>query len=89
MKKRDRLTARQQFIADAIRETGGNIAEFARVCGVPDRTVRSWIKGDRDPTPESLHTLAANLDAYGAALIAKTVDLASRARLLADQLEGS
>lgn len=46
----------KQLLAD-----GGGICELARVAGVREATIYSWIKGDTRPTGDHLERLAAAL----------------------------
>ena len=76
MRKRAILTVRQRFIKGAVQEVGITVAAFARLAGVPDRTLRSWLDGTRDPSDEALEKVASGLDAFATS----TRDLATRAR---------
>lgn len=52
------MTSEAQTAIDWVRElyknTGVNMADFARLCGVSNTTVRSWLKAYQCPKKESL-----------------------------------
>lgn len=79
MKRRKNPTERQAFIAEAVERVGVTKAAFARLCGVPDRTLRSWLDRVRDPSPEMLERVAVGLEVHAES----TVALAAKARQLA------
>lgn len=53
------MTSEAQTAIDWVRElyknTGVNMADFARLCGVSSFAVRSWLKAIQCPTKESLY----------------------------------
>lgn len=60
------MTAEAQTAIDWVRElyknTGVNMADFARLCGVSSYAVRSWLKAIQCPTKKSLYKVG---EAFG------------------------
>ena len=57
------------MIGDASRIAAGNLEELAAEVGVSYASLKAWIDGRRNPTPENLRRLAAVLERRGGELL--------------------